>query len=135
MDKLIADILDHPERVRKGDFVLNAHRQLFDDIDGGRFPGLYLVITGPPKSHCDVKSDNLSLSFPRATALDKVEELIRGIQADAVRPIPDADAMENLKFSECLSPSIAAEIFVSRFDDRVGVAHALAAPRRMVKHV
>ena len=27
---------------------LNALRQLIDDIDGGRFPGLYLVITGTP---------------------------------------------------------------------------------------
>ena len=44
------------------------------------------------------------------------------------------DAMENLKFSECLSPSIAAEVFVSRFDDRIGITQALAEPRLLVKH-
>jgi ATP-dependent Lhr-like helicase len=90
------------------------------------------LVAGSLKSHCDVKSDNLSLSFPTASSLDKVEEFIRGIQADTVRPIPDADAMENLKFSECLSPSIAAEVFVSRFDDRAGVTQALGEPRRSV---
>ncbi len=28
--------------------ALNALRQLIDEIDGGRFPGLYLLITGTP---------------------------------------------------------------------------------------
>ena len=28
--------------------ALNALRQLIDELDGGRFPGLYLVITGTP---------------------------------------------------------------------------------------
>jgi hypothetical protein len=75
----------------------------------------------------------LSLSFTQASSLEKVEEVIRGIQVDAVRPIPDADAMENLKFSECLSPSIAAEVFNSRFDDRVGVVQAIEELRRVVQ--
>jgi hypothetical protein len=80
-----------------------------------------------------VKSDNLSLSFPTASSLDKVEEFIRGIQADAVRPIPDADAMENLKFSECLSPSIASQVFAARFDDRTAVEQTLGESRRVIK--
>lgn len=77
------------------------------------------------KPHCDVKGDNLSLSFPTASSLEAVSEYIDGIQPESVRPIPNIDAMENLKFSECLSPGIAAEVFVSRFDDRVGVVSAL----------
>jgi hypothetical protein len=48
--------------------------------------------------------------------------------------IPDTDAIENLKFSECLSPSMAVEVFVSRFDDRAGVTQTLVEPRRLVKH-
>lgn len=84
------------------------------------------------KPHCDVKSDNLSLSFPTASSLDTVVEYINGIQPEAIRPIPNTDAMENLKFSECLSPEIAAEVFVSRFDDRVAVAQALEERRRVV---
>lgn len=84
------------------------------------------------KPHCDVKSDNLSLSFPTASSMDTVVEYINGIQPETIRPIPNTDAMENLKFSECLSPGIAAEVFVSRFDDRVGVAQALEERRRIV---
>jgi ATP-dependent Lhr-like helicase len=86
------------------------------------------------KPHCDVKSDNLSLSFPTASSLDTVVEYVNGTQPEAISPIPNIDAMENLKFSECLSPGIAAEVFVSRFDDRVGVAQALEERKRIVAH-
>jgi len=84
------------------------------------------------KYGCDVKSDNLSISFPVAMSLEKVNEYISDLQADEVRPTSNIDAMENLKFSECLSPSIAAEVFVSRFDDRAGVTQALAEPHQLV---
>ncbi|MFO7905681.1 MAG: BREX system ATP-binding protein BrxD [Planctomycetota bacterium] len=47
---LVLDEIETLQRVR-GDVRekgLNALRQLIDDIDSGRFPGLYLVITGTP---------------------------------------------------------------------------------------
>lgn len=47
---LVLDEIETLQRVR-GDVRekgLNALRQLLDDIDGGRFPGLYLLITGTP---------------------------------------------------------------------------------------
>lgn len=47
---LVLDEIETIQRVR-GDVRekgLNALRQWIDDIDGGRFPGLYLVITGTP---------------------------------------------------------------------------------------
>jgi hypothetical protein len=47
---LVLDEVETLQRVR-GDVRekgLNALRQLIDEIDGGRFPGLYLVITGTP---------------------------------------------------------------------------------------
>jgi ATP-dependent Lhr-like helicase len=86
------------------------------------------------KSHCDVKSDNLSLTFPTASSLETVVELIDGLQSSDVRPIPNIEAMENLKFSECLSPEIAAEVFTTRFDDRAGVAQAIEEQRRVIAH-
>jgi hypothetical protein len=46
----VLDEIETLQRVR-GDVRekwLNALRQLIDDIDGGRFPGLYLLITGTP---------------------------------------------------------------------------------------
>jgi hypothetical protein len=84
------------------------------------------------KSHCDVKSDNLCLSFPTSSSLEVVSEYIDSIQPESVRPIPNIDAMENLKFSDCLSPEIAAEVFTSRFDDPVGVKQAVDEQRRVV---
>src|SRR5262249_25879207 len=47
---LVLDEIETLQRVR-GDVRekgLNALRQLIDDIDGGRFPNLYLMITGTP---------------------------------------------------------------------------------------
>lgn len=47
---LVLDEVETLQRVR-GDVrekSLNALRQLIDEIDGGRFPGLYLLITGTP---------------------------------------------------------------------------------------
>ena len=45
---LILDEVETLQRVRGDvrDRALNALRQLLDEVDGGRFPGLYLVITG-----------------------------------------------------------------------------------------
>jgi len=90
------------------------------------------LLAGVLKPHRDVRGDNLCLKFPKASSLEAVSESISGIDLDDVRPIPNIAAMENLKFSECLSPEIAAEVFTSRFDDRVGVAQALKERRRIV---
>ncbi|HMS17875.1 MAG TPA: BREX system ATP-binding protein BrxD, partial [Planctomycetota bacterium] len=47
---LVLDEVETLQRVRSDirDKGLNALRQLVDEIDGGRFPGLYLLITGTP---------------------------------------------------------------------------------------
>lgn len=47
---VIVDEVETLQRVRSDtrDKSLNALRQLIDEIDGGRFPGLYLLITGTP---------------------------------------------------------------------------------------
>jgi hypothetical protein len=47
---LVLDEVETLQRVRSDvrDKGLNALRQFLDDIDSGRFPGLYLVITGTP---------------------------------------------------------------------------------------
>jgi len=47
---VVLDEVETLQRVRADarDRALNAMRQLLDEIDGGRFPGLYLVITGTP---------------------------------------------------------------------------------------
>lgn len=47
---VVLDEVETLQRVRSDvrEKGLNAMRQLIDEIDGGRFPGLYLVITGTP---------------------------------------------------------------------------------------
>lgn len=47
---LVIDEVETLQRVRSDarDRSLNALRQMLDEIDGGRFPGLYLLITGTP---------------------------------------------------------------------------------------
>lgn len=47
---LVLDEVETLQRVRGDvrDRALNALRQLIDEVDAGRFPGLYLVITGTP---------------------------------------------------------------------------------------
>ncbi len=47
---IVLDEVETIQRVRGDvrDKSLNALRQLIDEIDGGRFPGLYLLITGTP---------------------------------------------------------------------------------------
>ena len=47
---LVLDEVETLQRVRSDvrDKALNALRQLMDEVDAGRFPGLYLMITGTP---------------------------------------------------------------------------------------
>lgn len=47
---IILDEVETLQRVRTDvrEKALNALRQLVDEVDGGRFPGLYLLITGTP---------------------------------------------------------------------------------------
>jgi hypothetical protein len=47
---IVLDEVETVQRMRSDirDKSLNALRQLMDEIDGGRFPGLYLLITGTP---------------------------------------------------------------------------------------
>jgi bacteriophage exclusion system BrxC/D-like protein len=47
---VVLDEVETLQRMRSDarDKALNALRQLLDEVDGGRFPGLYLLITGTP---------------------------------------------------------------------------------------
>jgi len=84
------------------------------------------------KPSCDVKGDNLSLVFPKSSSVDEVAEFIDALDPAAVRPLPNIEAMENLKFSECLSSDLAVEVFTSRFNDPAGVEQAIDERRRIL---
>ena len=71
-------------------------------------------------------------NVPTAWWVDAVAGLVDGLQGGTVRPVPDHDAKENLKFSECPSPQNPAEVFTSRFDDRAGVKQVIEERTRVV---
>jgi ATP-dependent helicase Lhr and Lhr-like helicase len=84
------------------------------------------------RTQIDARSDSLSVKFPATATLDVVEELIAAIVEEEVRPIPDAKAIQDLKFTECLSPELAAEVFCARFNDIEAVKKIMREPRMVV---
>jgi ATP-dependent Lhr-like helicase len=80
----------------------------------------------------EVRVDNLSIRFTTSMKLNEVEELIGALTADRIKPIPAEDAIEGLKFSECLPPHVAAEVFCARFKDAEAVRNILGEPKRVV---
>jgi hypothetical protein len=97
---LVLDEVETLQRVRSDarDRALNALRQLLDEVDAGRFPGLYLVITGTPAffdgpqgvNRLPPLAQRLATDFgtdarfdnPRATQIR-----LRGFDLDALRDV------------------------------------------------
>jgi ATP-dependent Lhr-like helicase len=79
-----------------------------------------------------VRADNLSIRFPASQKLADVEKLLGSLDANRVEPTPNQDAIESLKFSECLPPETATEVFCSRFNDAEGVRRIIGEARRVV---
>jgi hypothetical protein len=94
---VVLDEVETLQRVRSDvrERGLNALRQLMDEVDGGRFPGLYLVITGTPaffdgtqgvqrlpplaqRLHVDFETDS-SFDNPRA-----VQIRLKGFDLDSL---------------------------------------------------
>ncbi len=84
------------------------------------------------RTQIDVRSDNLAIKFPATTALDPVIEWISAIVVEDVRPVPNATTIQSMKFTECLSPELAAEVFCARFNDMEGVKKIVEEPRKIV---
>ena len=49
------------------------------------------------------------------------DRVVVEVVVEDVRPVPNAAAIENMKFTECLSPELAAEVFCARFNDMEAV--------------
>lgn len=84
------------------------------------------------RSKAEVRSDNLSLRFPASLSLKDVEGLIGSLGTERITTVPAENAIEGLKFSECLPPHVAAEVFCARFNDADGVKKILDEPKRVV---
>jgi ATP-dependent Lhr-like helicase len=90
------------------------------------------LLAGRIRAKAAVRADNLSLRFPTAVKLDEAEGWIGQLRGDRVEPTLDAEAIEGLKFSECLPPHLAAEVFCARFNDAEAVSKILGEPRRVI---
>ena len=125
---------------------LNALRQLLDEIDAGRFPGLYLVITGTPAFYDGTQgmqrlpplAQRLAVDFttdarfdnPRATqirlpgfSLASLEELgsrVRDIYASGAAAPDRVTSLVDDEYLAALARGVAG-----RLGDKVGVAPRL----------
>jgi ATP-dependent Lhr-like helicase len=84
------------------------------------------------RAHVDARGDNLAIKFPATMSLDSVVKIVSAMKAENVHPTPNETAIENMKFTECLSPELAAEVFCARFDDAEVVKKIVREPRRVV---
>lgn len=145
---LVLDEVETLQRVR-GDVRekgLNALRQLIDEIDAGRFPGLYLLVTGTPpffdgpqgvqrltplaqRLHVDFATDS-RFDNPRAVQirlrgfdLAKLEEVGRRVRDIYAAGSPNADRIHQLADDGYLARLAGA--VTGTLGGRVGVAPRL----------
>jgi len=78
------------------------------------------------------KGANLCIRFPPTLKLADVETLIASRIQEETIPVPSEEAISNLKFGECLPPSIANEVFAARYNAPEAVAHLRREPMRIV---
>lgn len=99
---LVLDEVETLQRVRSDvrEKALNALRQLIDELDSGRFPGLYLVITGTPSF------------FDGPQGLKKLPPLAQRLQTDF-----DTD----IRFDNPRAPQIRLQTFDMEMLLEVGV--------------
>jgi hypothetical protein len=97
---LVLDEVETLQRMRGDvrDKSLNALRQLMDEVDSGRFPGLYLVITGTPAFYDGPMgvqrlaplAQRLAVDFTTDSRFDNpraVQIRLKGFDADSLREV------------------------------------------------
>lgn len=78
------------------------------------------------------RSDNLCVRFPITMDLASVEAMIGSCLVDEILPAPSQEVIDNLKFGECLPPTIVGEVFAVRFNDPEALANLRREPVRVV---
>ena len=86
------------------------------------------------RSPTGVRSDNLTVRFPTTCTSKDIEEQLDLASAELFVPVPNAEAIENMKFSECLPSLTAAEVFCARCDNPAVLRSVLHERRRVVVH-
>ena len=145
---VVLDEVETLQRVRSDtrDKSLNALRQLIDEVDGGRFPGLYLLVTGTPAffdgpqgvQRLAPLAQRLATDFsgdprfdnPRAVQVrlagfdhDRLVELGGNVRRVFVSGSPAAERVERLVDDTYLSD--LADAVAGRLGGHVGIAPRL----------
>ncbi|MFV0309064.1 MAG: BREX system ATP-binding protein BrxD [Desertimonas sp.] len=145
---LILDEVETLQRIRSDsrDRALNALRQLIDEVDQGRFPGLYLVITGTPaffdgpqgakrlpplaqRLHTDFTTD-ARFDNPRAVqlrlagfdlaALGEVGRRVRDLYASGSERAADIERLADDSYVDLLAAAVTGDL-----GGQVGIAPRL----------
>lgn len=80
-------------------------------------------------------ADNLAIEFERVMPLHEVQDAVEELRSrDPAILLPQVapQALENMKFSECLPPALATHVLEMRTQDSMAVEHTLRAPIRLV---
>jgi ATP-dependent Lhr-like helicase len=84
------------------------------------------------KRYGEVVADNISIKFEGDLSIEFLQDDLKLLTSDQIEPVPDAKAIENLKFSEALPPALSDEVFCSRFNDIEAIRQVLVEPLRIV---
>ena len=82
-----------------------------------------------------VTSDNFAVRFPAQFDARVVEQQVQGlvdVVPGEIMPPASEQALDGLKFSECLPPDLATRVVQARLSDAQGVAEVLERPTRIV---
>jgi ATP-dependent Lhr-like helicase len=82
-----------------------------------------------------VASDNFSIRFPSHTRPDDAERALRDLRdipPEAIVSAASEQALDGLKFSECLPPDLATRVIQARLSDVQAVAEVLIESTRFV---
>lgn len=86
-------------------------------------------------THVSATSDNLAIEFERALPLETVQQAIeelRSRDSGTLLPTVSPEALEGMKFSDCLPRELATHVLGIRNQDPAGVQHVLQEPIRCV---
>jgi ATP-dependent Lhr-like helicase len=84
------------------------------------------------KRYGETLADDVSIRIEGNPLLEEVRGYLGSLRPEGIFPVPDPDAIQNLKFSEALSRALADEVFCSRFDNPTAMRRLLAEPIRIV---
>jgi ATP-dependent Lhr-like helicase len=79
--------------------------------------------------------DTLAIQFERTLPIDEVQQAIEELRycdRDTLLPEVNPEALEGMKFSDCLPPGLGVHVLGARTQDLVALEHVLRAPTRWV---